>query len=61
MCLVLALLRVLVSQSKEEVILSRLEEMGLHVSLTRMSSITDMSASVTEMLRNLSPEETLAW
>ncbi|XP_076466851.1 LOW QUALITY PROTEIN: huntingtin-like [Babylonia areolata] len=66
MCLVLALLRVLVSQSKEEAILSRLEEMGLHIHLTRGSHHpphhhTLMTSSITEMLRNLSAEETLAW
>ena len=61
MCLVLALLRVLVSQSKEEAILSRLEELGLHINLTRSQPNTDMSASVMEVLRNLSAEETLAW
>ncbi|KAK7109044.1 hypothetical protein V1264_013160 [Littorina saxatilis] len=61
MCLVLALLRVLVSQSKEEAILSRLEEMGLHVNLTRSQPNTGMSASVMEIVRNLSAEETVAW
>lgn len=61
MCLVLALLRVLISQSKEEAILSRLEEMGLHVSLTRSKTGVDMSASVMGIVKNLSPEETFAW
>ena len=61
MCLVLALLRVLIYQSKEEAILSRLEELGLHVNLTRSQPNSDMSASVMEVLRNLSAEETLAW
>nr|KAG5686381.1 hypothetical protein BaRGS_018689 [Batillaria attramentaria] len=48
-------------QSKEEAILSRLEEMELHVTLTRSQPNTDMSASVMEVLRNLSAEETIAW
>ncbi|KAL8615828.1 hypothetical protein ACOMHN_048536 [Nucella lapillus] len=62
MCLVLALLRVLVSQSKEEAILSRLEELSLHIPLTRAPHAhTHMSASITEMLTKLSAEETLAW
>jgi hypothetical protein len=61
MCLVLALLRVLVSQAKEEAILSRLDEMGLHVNLTRSRSQVDMSASVMEVIKNLSAEETIAW
>ena len=34
MCLILVVLRVLISQSKEETVLSRLQELGLHVHIT---------------------------
>ncbi|GFO37998.1 huntingtin-like [Plakobranchus ocellatus] len=63
MCLVLTIIRVLISQSKEEVILARLSELQLHVGLIRGSSQGEQGTanSVLELLRNLAPEETLAW
>ncbi|GFR89453.1 huntingtin [Elysia marginata] len=63
MCLVLTIVRVLISQSKEEVILARLSELQLHVCLIRGEGHLDLgtSSSVVELLRNLAPEETLAW
>ncbi|CAG5125626.1 unnamed protein product, partial [Candidula unifasciata] len=60
LCLVLIILRVLIAQSKEEVILSRLTELQLHVCLIRELDNTDTS-SIVEMLRKLTPEETIAW
>ncbi|CAL1538264.1 unnamed protein product [Lymnaea stagnalis] len=63
LCLVLIIVRVLISQSKEEVILSRLTELQLHVCLIRDldNSGTSAANSVVELLRNLAPEETVAW
>ncbi|XP_055860312.1 huntingtin-like [Biomphalaria glabrata] len=61
LCLVLIILRVLISQSKEEVILSRLTELQLHVCLLRDASENSSANSVVELLRNLAPEETVAW
>ncbi|XP_005093645.2 huntingtin [Aplysia californica] len=63
MCLVLTIVRVLISQSKEDVILSRLSELQLHVCLIRDVDNTDSAAtsSMIEVLKNLAPEETLAW
>ncbi|RUS73694.1 hypothetical protein EGW08_018541 [Elysia chlorotica] len=63
MCLVLTIIRVLISQSKEEVILSRLSELQLHVCLIRGEGQleTGTANSVVELLRNLAPEESLAW
>ncbi|KAH9487495.1 hypothetical protein Btru_075739 [Bulinus truncatus] len=61
LCLVLIILRVLISQSKEEVILSRLTELQLHVCLLRDSSGNSTASSMVELLKNLAPEETIAW
>ncbi|KAK3095770.1 hypothetical protein FSP39_018831 [Pinctada imbricata] len=59
MCLVLSILRVLMAQSKEEVLLSRCSDLGLGLSLFKIDS-----SNITEEHRNLtssfSPEQMLA-
>ncbi|XP_053407184.1 huntingtin-like isoform X2 [Mercenaria mercenaria] len=59
MCLVLSVLRVLMAQTKEEVVLSRIHELGLklHVFQTGESEITERERGVVD---SLSPEEIMA-
>ncbi|XP_071090376.1 huntingtin-like isoform X1 [Haliotis cracherodii] len=58
MCLVLSVMRVLVSQSKEEVVLSRLVDVGLSFPLTRDAGERDTNI---EDYSDLIPEEIFAW
>ncbi|XP_050396465.2 huntingtin [Patella vulgata] len=58
LCLVLAILRVLMAQSKEEVMLSRLLELNLPLCLTR-ELIKPKAEPVS--LTDINPEETCAW
>lgn len=64
MCLVLTVLRVLISQSKEEVILSRLQELGLLVSVPcRHGDVAEQQSSETMTSdddEDQPPEETFA-
>ncbi|ESO95031.1 hypothetical protein LOTGIDRAFT_160793 [Lottia gigantea] len=58
LCLVLAILRIIISQSKEETVLSRLLELNLPLCLTR--DLTKTNADPVA-LTDINPEETCAW
>ncbi|KAL5022595.1 hypothetical protein ScPMuIL_001750 [Solemya velum] len=58
LCMVLGILRVLMAQSKEEVILSRLQELGLKLTLFK-SSCQDEDAS--KQISELASDDVLAW
>ena len=59
MCLVLSILRVLMAQTKEEVVLSRINELGLrlHVFKTTDPELTEREKLLVEAL---TPEEVMA-
>ncbi|XP_060084449.1 huntingtin-like [Ylistrum balloti] len=58
--LVLSVLRVLMAQSKEEVILSRMQELGLGLNVFKVPS-REMTTEERDLALTLSPEEVLAW
>lgn len=68
LCLVLSLLRVIISQSKEEVVLSRLEELSLSVCVlkrtpeivTAQGDAEGVEVLAKELPQGLPPEETIA-
>jgi len=60
MCLVLSILRVLMAQSKEEVMLSRMLELSLSISLYKTHS-KDVTEDDKELTGRLDPEDTIAW
>ncbi|KAK3589444.1 hypothetical protein CHS0354_020780 [Potamilus streckersoni] len=59
-CLLLSVLRVLMVQSKEEVILSRLQEIGLKVNVFKLL-VTELSNKDKSFVAALGPEEMFAW
>nr|XP_022340193.1 huntingtin-like isoform X2 [Crassostrea virginica] len=58
-CLVLSVIRVLMAQSKEEVILSRLTEMRIRLALFR-TPFSKLSEDQRQMIQDLMPEQILA-
>ncbi|KAL3864910.1 hypothetical protein ACJMK2_006556 [Sinanodonta woodiana] len=59
-CLLLSVLRVLMVQSKEEVILSRLQEIGLKVNVYKLL-VTELNDKDKSFVSALGPEEVFAW
>ena len=59
MCLVLSVLRVLMAQTKEEVVLSRIHELGLKMHVLKITNeeVTERDRDVVD---SLSPEEIMA-
>lgn len=58
LCMVLAILRVLMAQSKEEVILSRLQELGLELTLFKAPCQDDETSN---QISALASDDVLAW
>ncbi|XP_060568114.1 huntingtin-like isoform X3 [Ruditapes philippinarum] len=59
MCLVLSVLRVLMAQTKEEVVLSRIHELGLKMHVLKTSDI-EVTERDRDVVDSLSPEEIMA-
>ncbi|KAL4231691.1 hypothetical protein ACF0H5_009269 [Mactra antiquata] len=60
MCLVLAILRVLMAQTKEEVVLSRIHELGLKLQVYKSNIDIDISEAERGIIDNLLPEDIMA-
>ncbi|XP_041368406.1 huntingtin-like isoform X2 [Gigantopelta aegis] len=61
LCLVLSTLRVIIVQSKEDMVLSRLQEVGLVIPLTRYLGSTEAVVADISLLPDLTPEMAFAW
>ena len=60
LCLVLAILRVLMAQTKEEVVLSRIQELGIRLHVFKVQE-TDIPEAYKSKIAAMSPEYIIAW
>ena len=60
MCLVLSILRVLMAQTKEEVVLSRIQELGIKLHVFKIQE-NDIPEAYRSKIAALSPEYIIAW
>lgn len=60
LCMVLSLLRVLMAHSKEEVILTRMQELKLKLTVFKVTA-SELSEEERLLVLAFTPEETIAW